>query len=137
MSVAYVDTDVIVRFVTGDDPVKMQAAAALFTAVEEGKQTLSCPVTVIADAVYVLTSRQLYALERGVVAAALGALVRLPYFRVAQRQVIQRALEVFAQTRLDFGDAMLIATMEHAGASSVYSYDRDFDRFPTIQHREP
>lgn len=135
--VAYIDTDVIVRFITGDDPVKMEAATTLFTAVEEGKQTLSCPVTVIADAVYVLTSRQLYALDRGLVATALNALVGLPHFRVAQRRIVQRALDVFTKTQLDFGDAMIVATMERAGVTPLYSYDRDFDRFSTIQRREP
>ncbi|MGH2457621.1 MAG: PIN domain-containing protein [Chloroflexota bacterium] len=137
MNVSYVDTDVIVRFISGDDPVKMRAATTLFTAVEEGKQTLSCPVTVIADAVYVLTSRHLYALDRGLVASALSALVSLPRFRVAQRPIVQRALDLFAGTRLDFGDAMIVATMEHAGVATLYSYDGDFDRFSTIQRQEP
>lgn len=137
VSVAYVDTDVIVRFIAGDDPAKMRAAAALFTAVEEGHLALACPVTVIADAVYVLTARQLYALDRGLVTAALRALVDLPRFHVDRRRAVQRALDLFAQTRLDFGDAMLVATMEAAGVATLYSYDRDFDRLPQLSRREP
>lgn len=137
MSVSYIDTDVIVRFISGDDPAKVRAATTLLTAVEEGRQTLSCPVTVIADALYVLTSRHLYALDRGLVAAALSALVSLPHFRVAQRRIVLRALDLFGGTRLDFGDAMIVATMERAGVATLYSYDGDFDRFSTIQRREP
>ena len=137
MSVSYIDTDVIVRFISGDDPAKVRAATTLLTAVEEGRQTLSCPVTVIADALYVLTSRHLYALDRGLVAAALSALVSLPHFRVAQRRIVLRALDLFGGTRLDFGDAMIVATMERAGVATLYSYDGDFDRFSTIQQREP
>lgn len=137
MSAAYVDTDVIVRFIAGDDPAKTQATAALFTAVEEGRSTLACPVTVIADAVYVLTSRQLYALDRRLVADALRALADLPCFQVAERRTVRRALELFAQTRLDFGDAMLVATLEEAGATTLYSYERDFDRPPQLTREEP
>ena len=36
MTDAFVDTDVIVRFVTGDDPTKLLATTHLFTAVESG-----------------------------------------------------------------------------------------------------
>ena len=137
MSVAFVDTDVIVRLIAGDDPAKKEAAQALFAAVAEGRQSLVCPDTVIADAVYVLTSRQLYALDRTLVASALSFLVDLPNFRVAQRRAVRRALDVFAQTRLDFGDAMLIAAMEDAGETVLYSYDHDFDRVSAIERRNP
>lgn len=137
MSVAFVDTDIIVRFITGDDPAKMQAAAALFTAVEEGHLTLACPVTTIADAIYVLTSRQLYGLDRTLVATALRTLLDLAHFHVADRRQVRRALDLYAQTRLDFGDTMLVAAMEDAGANALYSYDRDFDRLPQVTRREP
>lgn len=137
MSAAYIDTDVIVRFITGDDPAKMRAAADLFADVEAGRLTLACPVTTIADAVYVLTSRQLYALDRALVTSTLKALLDLSHFRVADRRSVRRALDIFAQTRLDFGDAMLVAAMEVAGVAVLYSYDRDFDRLPQVTRREP
>lgn len=137
MSAAFVDTDVLVRLIAGDDPVKQAAAATLFTSVEQGQLTLACPITVIADAVYVLTSRRLYAMERRHVADALGLLVALPHFHVDRRHTVRRALELFSVTRLDFGDTMLIAAMEEAGADTLYSFDRDFDRLTQLTRREP
>jgi predicted nucleic acid-binding protein len=137
VSIPFIDTDVIVRFITGDDPVKMQATAKLFSAVEAGDQTLACPVTTIADALHVLTSRRLYGLDRPTAALALLALLDLPHFRVTDRRVVQRAIQIYAESRLDFGDAMLIAAMEEAGATTLYSYDRDFDRVPWLTRREP
>ena len=56
MSVPYVDTDVIIRLVTGDDAAKQAAARVLFRAVEDGQLTVAAPYTVIADAVFVLAS---------------------------------------------------------------------------------
>lgn len=50
----YVDTDVIIRLLTADDPTKAAEAGALFEAVEQGHVTLAAPDTVIADAVFVL-----------------------------------------------------------------------------------
>ena len=137
MTEAYVDTDVVIRLLTGDDPAKQAAAAALFQQVADGSLTISAPITVIADAVYVLASRRLYGLPRAQVGAMLEALVRLPRFRVQNRRRVLRALGLYASTNLDFGDALIVAAMEQENVRTVYSYDADFDRFPGIRRQEP
>lgn len=100
----YVDTDIIVRLLTGDDSVKQQAARNLFKQVESGQLELSAPVTMIADAVYVLRSRHLYHRQRSAVSAALIALVRLPGFNVQDREAVLEELAIFGSTNLDFGE---------------------------------
>ncbi len=137
MSAPHVDTDVIVRLVTGDDPAKQAAAAQLFQDVEDGKLTVVAPVTVIADGVFVLCSKRLYNLPRPEAAAALARLVRIPGFRVDRRRTVLAALNLFGSTNIDFGDCMLIASMRQAGSTILYSYDTDFDRFPPLVRREP
>lgn len=137
MNGEFVDTDVFIRLITGDDPVKQAAAEALFAQVEAGALTLRAPDTVIADAVFVLTSLRLYALPRPLVREKLAHLAGLPAFLVHNRRLLLRALDIFATTNLDFGDAMIVATMERRNATTVYSYDRDFDRMPGITRREP
>ncbi|MGH9173878.1 MAG: PIN domain-containing protein, partial [Vicinamibacterales bacterium] len=98
---------------------------------------VTAPDTVIADAVHVLSSRHLYRLPREQVAALLHPLVSLPGFRIHQRSIVQRALELYGATNLDWGDVMIAAAMERTGSTVVYSYDRDFDRFPGFERREP
>jgi predicted nucleic acid-binding protein len=137
MSDPHVDTDVIIRLVTGDDPVKQARAAQLFQDVEDGKLTVRAPVTVIADAVFVLCSKRLYNLPRPEAAAALTRLVSIPGFRVDRRRTVIAALGLFGSTRVDFGDCMLIASMREPGATILYSYDTDFDRFAPISRQEP
>ena len=137
MNEPHIDTDVIVRLLTGDDPAKQAQAARLFQALEDGTLTARAPVTVIADAVFVLCSKRLYNLPRPHAAAALTRLVRIPSFRVDRRRTVIAALGLFGSTRLDFGDCMLIASMRQTGATVLYSYDTDFDRFPPITRQEP
>ncbi|MHB8620148.1 MAG: PIN domain-containing protein [Chloroflexota bacterium] len=72
MSDPYIDTDVIIRLLSGDEPDKQQQARELFEAVEQGKLSLTAPVTAIADAVYVFSSPRLYAVFRAQVAALLA-----------------------------------------------------------------
>jgi predicted nucleic acid-binding protein len=133
----FVDTDVVIRLLTGDDPQKQGAAAALFEQVAAGERTVVAPDTVIADAVYVLASPRLYHLPRRHVQALLTPLVRLPHFRVRGRRALLRALDLYGSTTLDFGDALIVASMEQLGSQTVYSYDTDFDRIPDIIRQEP
>ncbi|HET8627730.1 MAG TPA: PIN domain-containing protein [Thermomicrobiales bacterium] len=137
MSAPFVDTDVIIRLVTGDDPAKQAAARTLFRAVERGDATVAAPYTVIADAVFVLSSPRTYGLPRAQVAAILTTLVQLPRFLVENKGAVLRALSLYGGAALDFGDAMLVAAMEQAGARDLYSFDRDFDRFAQLDRREP
>lgn len=131
------DTDVIVRLVTGDDPIKQEEAATLFEHVEAGVLRLRAPDTVIADAVFVLSSPRLYALSRQGVRDVLATLVRLPGFEVQNRQAVLDALSIFAATKLDFGDALIIASMRLSGSAALYSYDSDFDSFEDISRNRP
>jgi predicted nucleic acid-binding protein len=138
MSRPYIDTSVIIRLLTGDDPEKQKHSQALFEQVERGEMMVAAPDTVVADAVFVLASRRLYNVPRQHIAALLTPLVRLPGFQVQNRRIVLAALQLYGTTdRLDFGDAMLAAAMGRNSSDMIYSYDQDFDRLPGITRREP
>lgn len=137
MSDPFVDTEVLVRFITGDDPAKHAAAAALFRCIAGGDIVVRAPESVIADTVYVLSSSRLYAMSRHQVRDVLAPLLGLHGFRVRNRGEVMRALDLYATTQLDFSDALLVAAMEQEGAANLYSFDRHFDRIDGITRREP
>jgi uncharacterized protein len=137
VTVPFVDTDVIVRLLTGDDEAKQVAALALFDEIASGRLIVAAPDTVIADAVFVLGSPKIYRIPRPRVRELLVPLILLPNFRLPNRRILLRALDIYAATRLDFGDAMLVAAMEKRGSRTLYSWDRDFDRVSGIQRVEP
>jgi len=137
MSDSFVDTDVLIRLLTGDDLQKQAEAAALFQQVESGSLRLAAPDTVVADAVYVLSSPRLYHLPRTEIRALLSPLVRLPGLSIQNRRAVLRALDLYATTHLDFGDALIVASMQEVGSRILYSYDTHFDRIPPIVRRSP
>jgi len=98
-AVPFLDTDVIIRLVTGDDPTKRVASRALFERIAAGGLTVTAPVTVIADAVHALASPRLYNVPRAEVHALLTRLVRLPHFRVDDGCLVLRALDLYATTK--------------------------------------
>lgn len=137
MNDAFIDTNVIIRLLTNDDPDKRRRSKQLFDRVEQGMLRVTAPITVIADAVFVLSSSRTYNLPRTAVAAQLLALVKLRNFRLRNRRAVIRALELYASTNLDFGDAFIAASMSESGSTELYSYDTDFDRLRGIRPMEP
>ena len=134
----FLDTNIIIRLVTGDDLHKQAAAAQLFKDIEDGSLTIAAPDTVIVDAVFVLASPRTYNLPRVQIAGALTRLVRLPHFKVQHRRIVLRALDLYGSSgRLDFGDTMLLAAMEQQRSPQVYSYDTDFDGVAGVTRLEP
>jgi predicted nucleic acid-binding protein len=134
---AFVDADVIVRLLTGDDPRKQARAAALFERVEAGEARLRLLTSTLADVVYVLTSPRLYATPRAKTADLLSVLVRLPDVVMDDREIALGALDLFARSNLDFGDALIAAAMAREGVDALYSYDRDYDRLAGMRRIEP
>lgn len=137
MADPFIDTDVIIRLLTRDDLRKQERAAALFDAVESGNLTLVAPDTVIADAVFVLGSPRLYNLPRTEIQALLSTLLRLPGVKVHNKRALLQALELYASTNLDFGDAMIVAALRQADSHALYSYDHHFDSIGMLERREP
>jgi uncharacterized protein len=137
MADPFVDTDVIIRLLTNDDPKKQVESAALFETVEAGSLTLRTPDTVIADAVYVLSSIKLYNLSRELVHLILQKIVSLPNFKVKNKKIVLLALQIYAGSKIDFGDAMILASMKFANSKLLYSYDKDFDHFAEIKRLKP
>lgn len=134
---AYIDTDVIIRLLTADDLKKQRASARLFEKVSRGEITLFAPDTVIADCVFVLSSPRLYNLPRLKIRDILTPLVKLPNFKVDNKQAVLTALDLFATNNLDFGDVFLVVSVSQSENKTVYSYDHDYDRFSDIKRIEP
>ena len=132
-----IDTDVIIRLLTSDDLKKQKAASFLFEKAEKGKMILAAPVTVIADCVYVLSSPRLYNLPRSKIRDLLITLIRIPNFKVENKQRVLKALDLYASTSLDFGDANLVATALRSKDRTICSYDHDFDSMTNIKRVEP
>ncbi len=137
MSLPYLDTDVVIRYLTGDDPAKQARSAAIMTQLDAGALSLAAPVTVFADAVFVLSSKSLYHLPRAQVAALLLPIARLAHLKVKNRRALLAALDLYATSSLDFGDCMIVASMRQDRSQVVYSFDQGFDKVRGIKRQEP
>lgn len=128
---AFVDTNVLVRHLTGDPPKQARRATG-FLADAEG---LVLTDVIFAEVVYVLES--FYELEREQVAERLRAVIGFPAIIVLDASVLLRALEVYEVHRIDFAEAYLAACAEASGVGAVASFDRTIDRVGTVLRIDP
>jgi predicted nucleic acid-binding protein len=134
----FVDANIFIRHLTGDDPVRAQACFDVFLRAQRDEVALTTSETVIAEVVYVLSSKSQYAIPRGDIRAMLRPILSLKGFKLrGRRRVLLRALDLYAAHPVDFEDALTVAQMEQAGVVEVLSYDAHFDRLPSVQRREP
>ncbi len=128
------DTNLLIRFLRDDHPTMSPAAAGLFHQSASGKAELYLDTTIVAEAVFVLTS--FYKQGKGEVADALRDLITGCRLKATQSEVTLDALERFKAQPVDFPDA-LVAAIAATHGIPVASFDRDFDRFKDIRRFEP
>jgi predicted nucleic acid-binding protein len=128
---AFVDTNVLVRHLTGDPPDQAARATRLLA---QATQLLP-PDLIMAEVVYVLES--FHEVPRPRVAELARAIVAFPAIEVVDEPVLLRALEVYEVHRLDFADAYLVAEAETSGGNAVASFDRSIERVPTVRRVAP
>jgi predicted nucleic acid-binding protein len=128
---AFVDTNVLVRHLTGDPP----DMAARATAYLRAEREILLTDLVVAETVYVLES--FYEAHRNEIAESMRSLVAFDSILCVDPALLLRAIEVYETDRLDFAEAYLVACAESTAVGKVASFDRSIDRITTIERIEP
>ncbi len=128
---AFLDTNVLIRHLTGDPPKQARRATACLTQADE----LLVADLIVAEVVFVLES--FYEVERERVAELVRAVLGFRAVVVVDPALLLRAIEVYEVNRLDFAEAYLVASAETSGVGAVASFDRSIDKVATVQRIEP
>ena len=127
----FVDTNVVVRHLTGEPP-DLADRATRYLATE---RDLLLTDLVVAETVYVLES--FYEAPRSQVAEAVRSLLAFDSIVCVDPALLLRAIEVFEVDRLDFAESYLVACAESTGVGRVASFDQAIDRVDTVERVEP
>ncbi len=113
-----IDTNVVVRYLTGDDPGQAGKARGV---IDTGGVFVS--TTVLLECEWVL--RSVYGLSGEDVAAALKAFSGLPGVTVESPSLLREALDR-AEKGMDFADALHLGAAAHC--QTMLTFDRSFIR---------
>ena len=135
LGVPFLDTNILIRHLTGDHPAQSPRCRDLIIALETGAQTAWTSHLVVAEAVYVLT--RVYAFPRPQVADVLLPLIDLPGLKIPRKRLFRRVFALYTTTALTFPDCYHAALVEGSGDRRVISFDRGFDHLSTVTRLEP
>ncbi len=128
---SFVDTNVLIRHLTGDPPDQARRATAFLADADE----LLLPDLIVAEVVYVLES--FYEVPADQVARLVRSVIAYPPIRTLDPALLLRSLEVYEIHRIDFAEAYLVASAEASGIPDIISFDRSIDRVTTTNRIEP
>ncbi|WP_339057573.1 type II toxin-antitoxin system VapC family toxin [Candidatus Regiella endosymbiont of Tuberolachnus salignus] len=106
------DTNVLVRYVTQDDPIQSPKATHIIESLSKGNQGFITVVSVV-ELVWVLTS--CYHSKKEEIILILEILLRTKELTVERAEVVWQALHRFSCSKADFADC-LIERCAHAAA---------------------
>ena len=135
MKQAFVDANVVLRYLTKDPPTMAGASLKLFTAAQKGKISLKMISITVAEVVWVLES--FYSYSKNEIAEILTQFLFSDGLTVENLGSIIEALALYQKNNLDFADAFLSVVSLGDDQPIIYSFDHDFDRVTGITRLEP
>jgi predicted nucleic-acid-binding protein len=125
------DTNVLVRYLTSDDPGQFARAAAFIEAAARRGERFVVNSAVLCELVWVLAAA--YDYSRQEIADALDRIFATAQFEIERLDEARQALGDFRTTRADFSDALIGRINRALGAEYTATFDRDLKGVETFR----
>jgi predicted nucleic-acid-binding protein len=114
------DTNILIRFFTGDDNGKLQKVRALLQA--HRGETYYVNHMTLCEMVWVLRSTYRYSKEH--IGEALAFITQSEALVVEHAETVLQALEIFDENNVDFADLLIGLHNKIAGCSTTLTFDK-------------
>ncbi len=135
MSTCFLDTNILLRFLTRDDEGKAQQALDLLLKIERGEEKVITSPLVIFETIYTL--QRFYKVPRQRIRDKILSIISLRSLHLPDKNLYHRAFDLYVTKNISFADAYNAVYMQAEEVSHIYSWDRDFDKIDGITRLEP
>ena len=135
MKKLFVDTNIFLRYLTGDDNVKYEHCLSMLKKTHEGKLVIATSNMVIAELIWTLQSY--YKVPKADIIEKISLIVGEKHLIIPDKDIIAEALVIFGRKKVDYIDAYNAVFMRHHGMDTICSYDEDFDALEGVRRTEP
>ncbi len=118
-----IDTNVLVRYLTDDDPKQSPLARELIQGAEDEGERLYINTIVVCELCWTLRGKR-YGYDRPTIAAALVKMLDARVFEFESRSLVARATEAYRLGRADFADYLIGLANDRAGCEKTATFDR-------------
>ncbi|MBE8232425.1 MAG: type II toxin-antitoxin system VapC family toxin [Endozoicomonadaceae bacterium] len=122
-----VDTNILVRFLVGDDTKQANKVYRLFKKIEGEKNELFIPTVVILELIWVLES--VYEIARSDILDSISQLMLMPIFQFENPAVIQNFISEAQKAKLDLSDLLIVHSAKISGCKIVLTFDKKASKY--------
>jgi len=116
------DTNVVIRYLTQDDPKQSAVATRLMEKTLSADELGFISLVVLAEVVWVLVS--LYSVDKAGVAEVVSGLLTTEQLRLESAELVWRAKRRYEASKADFSDALIVESAVAAGCKRAVTFDR-------------
>ena len=125
------DTNILVRYLTQDDPVQSAKAADIFERRLTGKNPGFVSLVAMVETVWVLD--RAYFLTAQEIATAIERLLQVEVLAIENEQEVFTAMVALKQGRGSFADALIAELGARVGCTCTLTFDRKATRIPGFE----
>lgn len=121
MPTVFVDSNVFLRFLIGDDPIQRKQSASLFNKAKEGDLRLIVGPPVLFEVAW--TMRNAYKIINEQVLEFLSAILSFPGLDVIDVDIVADAIELAKSGKNEFADAYIAVSTKKFAADGVATFN--------------
>lgn len=122
-----IDTNILVRFLVGDDELQARKVYNIFKKVESTKGELFVPLLVVLELIWVLES--VYGITRKEIIDSISELLLMPILKFENLSTLQQFTQNASGTKYDLSDLLIAYSAAEQGCESVITFDKKASKF--------
>ena len=126
-----IDTNILVRFLVGDDELQAKKVYALFINAELNLKELFVPLLVILELIWVLES--VYEIERKDIIDSISELLLMPILKFEHQSALQKFAQTAPKNRYDLSDLIIAHSAREQGCETVITFDRKASKYSLFE----
>ncbi len=134
-NIRVIDANIILRFLTNDEPVMAKRCQDLLKKAEANLEAVFLPDIILSDIIWTL--EKFYKKHKAEIKALILPIIGLRGIRCQSKDRIRKALTIYTDNNVDWTDALVASWMLSGKQKEFYSFDQDFDKIEGIKRVTP
>ena len=126
-----IDTNILVRFLVGDDKVQARKVYKIFKKAESTKDELFVPLLVILESIWVFES--VYEIPREEILDSISELLLMPILKFEQQPVIHQFIQNAQGNSYDLSDLLIAHSAKEQGCDTVITFDKKASKYKLFE----
>ena len=125
------DTNILIRFLVGDDEVQARKVYLIFKKAESDKKELFVPLLVILEMIWVLES--VYEISRADILDSISDLLSMPIFKFDQQPALQQLIQSAQGNKYDLSDLLIAHSANANGCEAFITFDKKASKYKLFE----